>query len=183
MVRVKDSESGPVGEVPFREVQRFQQPWLWALILFAAGFAWITFVYGLFSSLSRDEGAGELWIAVLVWVLAGLGLPALFIFCRLVVEVRSDGLYYRYHPFHRRMHRIAWGEVGTAEARTYRPIMEYGGGGSRAGWRRGRGKAYNVYGNRGVQLELADGKRVLFGSQCADELAAAVKRAMKARLS
>ena len=40
-----------------------------------------------------------------------------------------------------------------------------------------RGKAYNVSGNEGVQLELTNGKRILIGSQRADELADAIKRA------
>jgi len=172
---MKDEKSRPASEPVFREVQRFTQPWLWALVLVAAGGAWFFFIFELFSSLSPDRGAGDLWITALVWVLVGLGLPALFIFCRLVVEVRGDGLYYRYHPFHRGTHRIGWDEIKTAEARTYSPIKEYGGWGIRGAWRRSKGKAYNVYGNRGLQLELVDGRRILFGSQQADELATAVK--------
>jgi hypothetical protein len=35
--------------------------------------------------------------------------------------------------------------------------------------------AYNVSGNRGVQLELVSGKRILIGSQQAEELAAAIE--------
>jgi hypothetical protein len=178
---VKDPDSRPGDEAVFREEQRFLQPWLWVLILVAAGFAWFAFVYELFRSLSPDEEGGQMWITVLVWVLVGLGLPALFFFCRLVVEVRSDGLYYRYYPFHRRKHRIAWDEIKTAEARTYSPIKEYGGWGIRGAWKKGVGKAYNVYGNRGLQLELVDGRRILFGSQEADELASAVKKAIDAR--
>ncbi len=119
-----------------------------------------------------------MWITALVWVLVGLGLPALFILCRLVVEVRPDGLHYRYHPFHRRTHLITRDQIKTAAARTYRPIVEYGGWGIRGAWKKGGGRAYNVYGNRGLQLELVDGKRVLFGSQHADELAAAVGKIM-----
>jgi hypothetical protein len=40
--------------------------------------------------------------------------------------------------------------------------MEYGGWGIKYGK---MGKAYNVSGNRGVQLEFTDGKRLLIGSQ------------------
>ena len=170
---------GDQGEgVIFREVQRFNQPWLWLLILVAAGFAWFTFVFELFQSLSPGEEGNQVWPAVLIWVLVGLGLPALFLSTRLVVEVRRDGLYYRFHPFHRRTFRIACSEIKKAEARTYSPIREYGGWGIRGAWRKGIGKAYNVFGNRGLQLELEDGKRILFGSQEADELAAALNKAM-----
>jgi hypothetical protein len=173
----------PIGvggeEAIFREVQRFRQTWLWALVIVAAAFAWLAFFYELFGSLSEREQSGEIWIAALVWVLVGLGLPALFILSKLVIEVRRDGLYYRYHPFHRRTHHIARDQIKTAEARTYRPIAEYGGWGLRGAWKKGGGSAYNVYGNRGLQLELANGKRILFGSQRADELASAVRKTMQ----
>ena len=55
-------------------------------------------------------------------------------------------------------------------------IAEYGGWGVRM--RRG-GMAYNVSGDRGVQLELMDGKRILIGSQRAGELADAIRERMK----
>jgi hypothetical protein len=37
--------------------------------------------------------------------------------------------------------------------------------------------AYNVSGNRGVQLEFSNGKRLLIGSQRPEDLAAAISRA------
>ncbi len=166
-------------EVLFREVQRFRQPWLWALLAIVVGLAWFAFIHELYSSLSPREESGEVLVAALVWVLVGLGIPALFVLCKLVIEVRRDGLYYRYHPFHSREHVIGWEKIKEAEARTYRPIVEYGGWGIRSAWRGKWGKAYNVYGDRGLQLELVDGKRILFGSQRADELAAAVRMAMQ----
>jgi len=176
---MKDLESREGDGAAFREEQRFKQPWLWALVLLAAGLAWFVFVYELFRSLSPDAEVNDFWITVLVWAFVGLGLPALFFFNRLVVEVRGDGLYFRYHPYHRRTHRIGWEEIKTAEARTYYPIREYGGWGMRGAWRKGVGKAYNVFGNRGLQLGLINGNRILFGSQQADELAAAVHGAME----
>lgn len=174
---MKDAYAGPGREVLFREEQRFSQPWLWALVLVLAGFAWFALIYESYRSLALD-GERQVWAVLPFWIIVGLGVPALVFACRLVVEVRRDAFYYRYHPFHRRMHRIGWDEIRTAEARAYNPIREYGGWGIRSAWRKGGGKAYNVYGDRGLQLELSDGKRILFGSQRADELASAVKGAM-----
>ena len=54
---------------------------------------------------------------------------------------------------------------------TYSPLVEYGGWGIR-GW--GKNVALNARGNRGVRLMLMDGRRVLVGSQRAEELAAAL---------
>jgi Family of unknown function (DUF6141) len=173
-----DSVAAGGEEIIFREVQRFTPPWLWALLVMATVFAWFAFIYELFDSLSDSGQDGEIWITALVWVLVGIGLPALFITSKLVVEVRRDGLYYRYHPYHRGMHRIGLGEISKAEPRTYRPIKEFCGWGIRLSLKKGIGKAYSVYGNRGLQLELSNGKKILFGSQKAEELAAAVRAAM-----
>ena len=62
------------------------------------------------------------------------------------------------------------------EARTYRPLLEYGGWGIRYA-PFGKGWAYNVHGSQGVQLELTNGKRILIGSQRAEELARAIGEA------
>lgn len=170
-------ESGTVhGErTVYREVQRLSQWWVWLLVAAGSASAWYAFVYQVITGREVGDRPAPDWLVALIWLLAGLGLPLLIVSARLVVEVRGDGLYFRYHPFHRRSHHIAFGEIEKAEARSYRPILEYGGWGIR--WGRG-GKAYNVKGNRGVQLELASGKRILFGSQKAEELAAAITSLM-----
>jgi hypothetical protein len=64
-------------------------------------------------------------------------------------------------------------EIVHRETRTYWPILEYGGWGISYSFF-GKGWAYNVNGNRGGQLELANGKRILIGSQRAEELARAI---------
>jgi hypothetical protein len=64
--------------------------------------------------------------------------------------------------------------VKSHEVITYSPLRDYGGWGIRYG---SKGKAYNVSGNRGVRLELSNGKRLLFGSQRPEELSEAVAAA------
>jgi len=92
--------------------------------------------------------------------------------------VRDDGVYIRFHPIHRAFRGFLWQEIESLEARTYRPIREYGGWGIRFG---AGGKAYNVSGNRGLQLTFRGGrtKHVLIGSQRAEELAMAVESARR----
>jgi hypothetical protein len=100
-----------------------------------------------------------------------IGIVAMFAAMKLITEVRSDGLYIRFLPFHLSFRRIPLEDMAGFEARMYRPIREYGGWGIRFG--RG-GRAYNVSGNRGVRIDYANGKHILIGSQRADELAAAI---------
>jgi len=59
-------------------------------------------------------------------------------------------------------------------AREYKPIREYGGWGIRyvIG-----GIAYNVYGNKGVQLILKNKKKVLVGTQKPEEFYQAIVKA------
>lgn len=156
----------------FREEQRFHQWWIQAVVLGVAGFAWFFFLCQVVLRRPLGNRPAPDWLTVLTWLLTGIGLPWLFISARLVVEVREDGLHYRFHPFHARWHRLAPEEMEGAEARTYRPILEYGGWGIRYGWK--GGKAYNVSGNQGVQVHLRGGKEVLFGSRRPEELESAL---------
>ncbi len=82
----------------------------------------------------------------------------------------------RWIPFGRKIVPLV--DIGSCEPRTYRPLREYGGWGVR--WAGKRGTAWNAHGNRGAQLVLCDGKRLLIGSQRAEELAAAIERAREA---
>ena len=152
----------------YREVQRFRQVWVWALVLFIALFT----IYGLVQQLILGKPFGTNpapdAVLVVITVVFGLIFPLFFHTVNLTTEVYDDGLYIRFYPFHLSFHKIAPDDIKGFEARTYSPIREYGGWGIRYG---SRGKAYNVSGNRGLQLELSDGKRLLIGSQRPEELA------------
>ena len=92
--------------------------------------------------------------------------------------MRHDGLYIKFFPIHLSYRKIRWEEIKNYQARTYNPIREFGGWGIRWSWSLKR-KAYNVSGNRGVQLELSNGKQVLVGSQRPEELAQAIESVVK----
>jgi hypothetical protein len=155
----------------FCEVQRFRQVWVLGVVVLLAGLAWYAAVGQL---VGHPLGSKSMPVPALVilWVLAGILLPAFFWASRLITEVRADGLYVRFVPFHWSFQRIPFVEIRKCEARRYRPLLEYGGWGIRYG---PGGKAYNVHGNQGVQLELSNGKRLLIGSQRADELSRAIQ--------
>jgi hypothetical protein len=108
-------------------------------------------------------------------MLLPVALVAVLLFLELHATVEDGGVHIRMLPFANRT--IAPAHIARWEARTYRPILEYGGWGVRFG---PRGRAYNVSGDRGVELTLDNGKRVLIGSQRSDDLAAAIGRIAKA---
>lgn len=156
----------------YREIQQFRQVWIWAIVIVIAGLMWYVSVRQLLlHRLFGDRPMPDILLVILCFIF-GIGLPALFLFGKLVTEVRNDGIYVRFIPFHRSFHKIAFNELKRYEVRTYRPIMEYGGWGIRYG---SSGKAYNVSGKHGVQLELLNGKRLLIGSQQPEELLRAMQ--------
>lgn len=155
----------------YSEVQRFRQPWLWALVAGVAGLSVWTFVQQIVLGRPVGENPAPDVAAGVISIVFGLGLPGFFCAANLTVRVCDDGLYYRYFPFHWRFRRIAPGDLAGFAAHTYRPIRDYGGWGVR--WGQG-GKAYNVSGNRGVMLYLAGGQRLLIGSQKPEEMAEAM---------
>jgi hypothetical protein len=121
--------------------------------------------------------AALVWIGsllVVICLVTAVGVPLVFRALRLVTEVTPDGVWVRFIPLSKR--RIGFDQIASCEARTYRPILEYGGWGYRWGL---SGTAYNVSGNQGVQLRLASGRRLLIGSQRAEELAEAISSGMR----
>lgn len=91
---------------------------------------------------------------------------------RLVTDVRSGELLVGLRGLWRRR-RVPLAAIRSAAAVRYDPAAEYGGYGIRSG---PRGLAYIANGNRGVQLELQDGSKLLIGSQHPEELAQTIKQ-------
>jgi hypothetical protein len=163
-------------QVLYQEVQRFRQPWLWSIIITVSGFMF----YGLIKQLIVGNPFGSKpapdVILLFFEIIFGLGFPILFYRIRLTTEVRSDGIHIRFFPFHFSFRNIPFDKLKGYQARTYSAIKEYGGWGIRFGL---KGKAYNVSGNRGVELELIDGHKVLIGSQQPENLTQAIDQALK----
>jgi hypothetical protein len=161
------------GSVLFREEQRLRQWWIWGIVLVVTALSWWTFLEQIVGGEPWGDRPLPDWAVWLIFLLFGIGLPVTLYFARLIVTVDEEVVRIRWTPFARRTVRVS--EIESSEARTYRPLLEYGGWGVR--WAPGRGTAWNASGNRGVQLELTSGKRLLIGSQRAEELAEAIERA------
>mgnify|MGYP001821635815 CR=1 FL=1 len=162
--------------VQFEERQHFRQPWIWALILLVAGIGWWALVQQVVLDQPFGSNPGPDWLVWLLWLVVGLGLPALFLWAHLRLTVTDEAVIISYRPFTRR--RIELLEILGANAREYDALREYGGWGIK-GWSREK-RAYNVSGSEGVELFLRDGRTVMLGSQRADELAAAIMAAKDA---
>jgi hypothetical protein len=161
----------------FQEQQRFSL-WLRWLIYLSMGFSAGITVFAMYK-IPATEGSHDSWEITLGWVV-GIGVPiaiaALFLFLKLETYVSRDGIDVRFFPFHIRFKRFRPEDLSEYYARRYRPIWEYGGWGIRYSFR--YGKAYNVSGNRGVQLVFKNGKKLLIGTQKPEQLEAAIREIM-----
>jgi len=148
---------------------------VWWVVLAVGAIAvlsWAGFVQQILLGRPYGTHPGPDWSVWLIWLGFGIAFPILFWFLRLSVEVSPQALYIHYLPLLRR--RIPLSEIVSVRARSYNPVLEYGGWGIR-GWWRGR-TIYSVRGTQCVEIELQSGRIVAIGSQRADELAAAVQQ-------
>lgn len=173
------SASSSTSSVPplYREEQRFRQWWLWILVVGPAALAWWPFVEQIIRGERVGQNPAPDWLVWVIWLLIGIGLPLLFGLVALVLQVTVDEVVVNYRPFKRRV--IPFSDIAQAQVRTYNAVKEYGGWGIK-GWSK-ENVAYNVSGNRGVELTLRSGSRVMLGSQKADELAAAINGQLRHR--
>lgn len=106
-----------------------------------------------------------------ILVAAGVSvlLTIFFISFRLETLVKDSGIYVRFFPVHVSFKRYSWDRISKSFVRKYKPISEFGGWGLRSGLF-GKGKAFNVSGNKGLQLEFLDGTRLLIGTNKPEEL-------------
>jgi len=159
-------------DVLFSEVQRFRQLWIWIIaFLPVAIMIWHLTVE---QHVMKQKPVKPDDFMILLTL--GITFPVLMYILNLRTEVRPDALYFRFFPFHLSFRKIDLKDIEKYEARTYSPLMEYGGWGLRYSWK--NGKAYNVSGNRGVQIQLKNGVKILFGSQRPEEFVEALTRCM-----
>ena len=166
----------------YREEQRFGSWLRWVVFLSMI----LTIPLSIFSiTLVPSEQGLSNMLVILIVIIAGIFVPIaigfLFLLLKLETEVRSDGLYIRFFPIHVNFKRFAAEDLNEYYAREYNPLREYGGWGIRCSLKNGR--AYNVSGNKGVQLVFKNGKQLLIGSQKSEQLEKAIRSIMEKNAS
>lgn len=154
----------------YSEIQRFRRPGLWSILLTL----WIA-VIGAFAFVMNRQIAQDNDSAVKVsLVIAFILLTSLIVlFARAKLSTQIDKMYisYKFYPLHKSFRRIAWKSVAKCELVTYQAKSQYGGWGIRTGK---NGKVFSVAGNRGMQIVLRTGERILIGTTNSKELSMAI---------
>jgi len=149
-------------KIEFEENQKFTQWWLW-LILIALG---VIPIMGIYKQVILHEPFGNNpmsnlgLILFLIFVLALIGL---FWLMKLKTEIDQNEIRISFFPFAKK--RVKWQDVKFAEVLNYGFV---GGWGIRF-WTK-YGTVYNTKGNKGLAVEMNDGKKFLIGTQKETEL-------------
>ncbi len=154
----------------YREVQRFKQWYFYIPILIVTVLVWYQFIQQIVLKHPLGEQPVPDWVAWALGLVFGIGFPLFAAVARMITEVHPGVLRVRVYPF--RWVKILLSDIRGAEPRQYSALREYGGWGIRTSLKNGR--AYNASGNRGIQLVMSDGRRVLIGTQQPDQLMAAL---------
>ena len=163
----------------FREEQYFD--WrIYALIAaleLAAGYVlvWLTRHWGPVADLLAHRWSLEFNLGLLICLALPLVLAVGLLQMTTEVTPTEVRVWFGWVPIYRRVVSITG--IQRYHVIRYRPILDYGGWGIRTGPDGER--VLNARGDRGVRLELADGTKLLIGSQRPEELAETIERARR----
>ena len=153
----------------FKEEQRFNQWWL-IVICTIAGIGILLNLARLLD-LSGDISTGKLFGSSL-----GLIVCVGIFFVKMHTKIDKSGIKVWFSPFGFTMKSFRWNELENAHTRKYRPISEFGGWGIRVFRKH---KAYNIKGDKGIQLKTKKGKFFLIGTQQTQNADRVIKRYFK----
>jgi hypothetical protein len=170
-------------KILFREEQKFTQAWIMVMVYCIFILNISIFGYGFVRQIIQGKPWGNVPMSdtalILTCIFAigiSVGLLLLFHSAVLITAIRQDGIIVRFPPFFIKEKFYAKEDLNHIEVRQYNPISEYGGWGVRMGM--GKGRAYNVKGNLGIQLQLKSGKKILIGTQKKDQAEHAIRKLM-----
>ena len=150
----------------FTEVQRYRRVWMWILIgLSFVALALVAMVQWVYLPITEEYWLSLSSLALLE--LMTLLLAVLVHQAHLVTTIDDQGIQFRLFPFQWFYQQINWQDVEEVYIREYDAITEYGGWGVKYGQ---PGKSYTISGRFGIQLVLADERRILIGTHRPIEL-------------
>jgi len=149
--------------VEFREAQKFRQWWMWLIL----GITGLIPVYGIYKQLIMGEPFGNNPAPdyiLIIFAIFIFGLLLLLWTVSLETEIDREAIRIYFRPFLRKT--FNWDDIKSAG------IVNYGfqGGWGIRIWTK-FGTLYNVKGNKGLAIEMNNGKKYCIGTQEEDSLA------------
>lgn len=168
---------GKQTKVVYREIQRPRHPLWWVLILLVAIFMWYLFIQQIILGVPIGDKPASDVTAIILWLLFGIVFPVVMLgILKLIIEVRNDGVYIRFVPFHYQYKQFLFKDIRYYDSVTYHPLKRFGGWGIRFNL---KGEtAYNLSGNKGIELTLKY-DTVIIGSKKPNEFKNAMDKVQK----
>jgi hypothetical protein len=156
-------------KIEFLEKQKFTQWWIWLILIGLGALP----VFGIYEQLIKGIPVGNKPISNLGMIIFSIGIFGFIYFnwvITLITEIDQNGIKMKFVPFVKK--HVKWTDLKSAE------IVNYGfvGYGIRIGSK--YGTIYNIKGNKGLALELKNGKKFLIGTQKEIELNNILKQAI-----
>jgi hypothetical protein len=163
----KDSDS-----VLYREAQR-PRPFITIIVIvMVSGFIWWGFIQQIiYGNQFGDKPMSDIELEI-VWVLFGIIFPLLAFQVKLITEVRRDGLYVKFVPFHFGYRIFQYQSIRDYKSVSFSSLKRFGGWGIRFNLNGER--LYNIAGSEGVELRLTSGDLIIIGSKNSKELTKAL---------
>lgn len=156
----------------FREEQGFTQWFIWALLFGLVGIP----LYGIVQQILLKEPFGDHPMSdwgLILFLIGTLLFCYFFWSVRLKTTISKDHVHIQFRPLANK--KVYWRDVAKAEVVQYSPWIGYG-----LRLSTSYGTVYNTRGNKGLQLILKEGKKMMIGTQRPREMEDAAQRALKA---
>jgi len=154
-------------KIEFKEKQKFTRWWIWLILIGLGAIA----VYGFIQQIVFGVEFGNKPmsnVGIIIFTLFVFGFIYFNWYMTLITEITNGGIIMRFVPFVKK--EIQWSELKSAK------IVDYGfvGYGIRLGSK--YGTVYNMNGNKGLAIELNNGKKFVIGTQKEMELKNVVEK-------
>ncbi|XLS27971.1 hypothetical protein ACJD0Z_12265 [Flavobacteriaceae bacterium M23B6Z8] len=154
-------------KIEFKEQQKFTQWYLWLVLI---GISVIP-VFGIVKQIVLGEQFGTRPMSdygLIIFLILALGLLVFFWIMRLETEIDKNEIRMKFFPFVEK--KVEWKDIKKARIVKY----DFVGYGIRIGGE--YGTVYNTKGNKGLAIELKNGKKFVIGTHKEEELNRILKK-------
>ncbi|WP_078555964.1 DUF6141 family protein [Bacillus alkalicellulosilyticus] len=168
---------GKPTKVLYREVQRPRHILWWVTILLVASFMWYWFIQQIIFGVPVGDKPAPDVFTIIFWLIFGVIFPVVMLgILKLIIEVRNDGIYIRFVPFHFQYEQFLFKDIHDYDNITHSQFKRFGGPGIRFNL---KGEtAYNLNGKEGIELRLKY-ETVIIGIQKPNEFKKALDTVQK----
>lgn len=155
-------------QILFSEKQRFTQWWLWAILILTNAMFFLGFYQQIIMGAPfGNNPMGDTGLVVVSSLFLLLGI--FFLVIRMETTVQNEGISVRFTPFQMQSTLYLWQDIAEVKIVSYSPLKDFGGWGLRFSFS-GRGKAYIMSGDKGLQIVFNTDNKLVIGTNKAEEL-------------